>query len=226
MAMDAKPAPMTAGVVDAMVPPTTGPLFATSQTALYRLDATTLAATSVGNFTGVGGDVVIDLALAPDGTLYGVSSSKLYKINPTTAACTVVGSLAQPFAALAFAGSDLYGATDSGALHRINPASGALTSIGNLGMGGLGDLVNVPGVGLFASLNPGGTNDRLVKVNPSNASTTPVGTSTGFPWVWGLAWTGTRVVAVTLDRKILEISTTTGAATTVGTTGFDGYGAT
>jgi hypothetical protein len=215
---------------------TTAIILANSQTALYRIDATTYAATLVASFdwpASVGSDAMADIAIASDGAVLGASGARLYRCSATTAACALVGSLAHTLNALAFAPPGtvdptveaLVGARSDGTLFRIDTTTAAMTSLGRYSTGhaSSGDLAYAGGA-LVATVNPGGTNDSLARINAATGASTVVGT-TGRPWVWGLAATGTTLLGFTLGRDVVTINPTTGATTVVATGAVDWYGA-
>lgn len=215
---------------------TTAVIFANTQTELYRIDPVTYAATRVANFgwpAGVGSDAMADIAIASNGSVIGASGTRLYRCSPTTAACTLIGSLSQNINSLAYApaglihagAETLVGAKSDGTLYWIDDTNATMTSLGHYSSGhaSSGDIA-YGGGSLVATVNPGGTNDSLVRVNAMTGATTMVGT-TSRPWVWGLAATGTTLVGFTLSREIVTINTTTGATTLVATSAADWYGA-
>jgi hypothetical protein len=175
-----------AGTTDAPIDggTTTAVIFANTQTELYRIDPVTYAATRVASFgwpAGVGSDAMADIAIASDGSVIGASGTRLYRCSATTAACTLIGSLSQSINSLAFAppglihagAETLVGARSDGTLYWIDHTNATMTSLGHYSSGhaSSGDIA-YSGTSLVATVNPGGTNDSLVRVNAMTGATT------------------------------------------------------
>ena len=148
---------------------------------LYRLNATTGAATLIGD-TGV--VRLIGLGESSNGTLYSINESdvgppsNLYTINPTTGAATLVGSTGVNFAegdlAIDPSTGTLYANNSSGDhLFQIDPTTGNATQVGT----------GITGRDISGMLFSGGTlfglalNDASPDTFNTIDTTTGVGTS-------------------------------------------------
>jgi len=106
-----------------------GALYGMSFTGLYSINATTAAATFIGNHGISSGNALV---FAADGTLYGAgnTTTSLFTINPATGASTNLGNMG--FASggdLAFNGGDFYLASAQNSLVKIDLANLANTSV-------------------------------------------------------------------------------------------------
>lgn len=200
-----------------------GTIWANSPSTLYRLDPTTFALTTVGNFNH--GDQMTDLALTPTGQLYGISFTSLYSVNKTTGAATYIADVpGSGNNALTFLpNGNLIAADGNGDVKVINPATGAVTAVGNYGggLGSSGDLVGVANGTLYGTT----VGDDLVVVSSANGAATVVG-PTGHSQVWGLAFAGGKVIGLTTAGEILLINPATGASTVQATVNAAFWGAT
>lgn len=210
--------------------------FVHSTTRLYSVDGVTGAATQVADFGGgCAGVVMGDLAIDRAGVMWAISfpsgSSQLYTVNPSTAACSAsIGSLGVRCNGLTAAPdpanptSDALYAGCTTSFYAVNKATGAATLVGAFGGGwsSSGDLVWVPGAGLYGTFENGGS-DRLGKVDVATGAVTIVG-DTAQGNLWGLGQRGGKVLA--WNGGALSLSLASGAATSlVGSQGFTAYGA-
>lgn len=201
-----------------------GTIYANSSTTLYRLDPSTLAVTTVGDFKT--GEEMTDVAVTPNGALYGISFTTLYSIDTTTAKATAlvaVGGTANN--SLTFLSNGTLLASDSdGAVKVINPTTGVVTTIGNYGNGlkSSGDLVAVQNgtmYGISSTKKGGGdaSNDNvLIRVDTATGAATAIG-GTGKAEVWGLAYAKSKVIGFTTAGQILVIDPATGSSTVTAT---------
>lgn len=135
-----------------------GNLYGLSFTGFYSINATTAAATFIGNHGVPGANALV---FATDGTAYaaGFGSTQLYTVNPGTGAGTSLGSMG--FASggdLAFFGGDLYLANLLSQLVKVDLANLANTAlVGSFGVanvfglasGGDGNLYAVAGTTIY-----------------------------------------------------------------------------
>jgi hypothetical protein len=176
------------------------------------VDVSTGASTVIGN-SGVS---LTDIAFDPNGNLYGVTFTSLYKINTSTGLATLVGNLGDIVNgganALVFApDGTLYAASSlSENLFTVNPATGAATAVaGSLRVGSAGDLA-FNGGNLFMTSR----SNTLIRIDnlAGPVSGTIVG-PLGFPDVLALATGSDGVLYGAEGTQLLQINTTTGAAT-------------
>jgi hypothetical protein len=177
-----------------------GEMFGTDHSDLYRIDAATGRAVFVAS-TGLSG---LD-ALAFDGNdvLYGTDFSQpdfnLYTINTETGEATVVGPTGDFFTGLAFDPGDstLWASTggftdDRDAIYTINKETGEATFVGKTGLGvffgdATTDLHFDPAGNLYGSKGGGGQNNVLIRIDKETGAGTVVG-PIGFRSVSGLAF--------------------------------------
>jgi hypothetical protein len=227
---------LDASTCDACAP--TAALYAHSASTLYRIAADG-SATKIADFGGAcDGIIVADVAIDHTGMMMAVddndTSSALYRVDPATAVCTApIGTLGRFCNGLTFApalsgGDELLLASCDQALYRVNVATGATTAIGPFGGGwsASGDLAWLPGSGVYATLaDPFGGNDRLGKIDVATGVATRANVDLGRQGLWGLGFTGTKLVAFGGDIA-LAVEPTTGVATELPIKpGFTAYGA-
>jgi hypothetical protein len=208
-----------------------GTIYAHTATTLYTVDPTTFDLTTVGTFGT--SDEMTDLAITPDNSIFTISKTALYRINASTAAATMIFSgIASSNVALTFQkNGTLLAADQSGTVRVIDPTSNMVTELGTYGTGydTAGDLVAVSDGTMFGVSTEapglGNSTNVLIKVDTTNASATTVG-KIGYTGVFGVAYTGGRVIAFTSTGQIIRIDPMTGMGTLVAThTGVAFYGA-
>jgi hypothetical protein len=205
-----------------------------SPTRLYRVDGATGVPTPVADFAGpCAGVNVGDIAIDRTGAMVAITlGSTLYPLDATNATCgTAVGSLGHACNALAFMPDpaaptqDILVAACGSSLYRVNRSTGAATLVGAFG-GGLsssGDVVYVPGAGLYATLSGAGT-DRLGKIDPATGVATVVG-DTGKSSLYGLGYRAGKILAFG-NGTAFTLDLSNGAATSLNAaTGVSAYGA-
>jgi streptogramin lyase len=211
--------------------PGDGVIYAHTAGALYTVDPASFALTMVGSFGT--SDEMTDLAVTPNNDIYTISKTSLYHVDPTSGAATqVMTGISSSNVALTFQKDGTLLAADQGGTVRvIDPVANMVTELGTYGSGydTAGDLVAVSDGTLFgvSTKAPGvsGASNVLIKVDTTNASATTVG-SIGYTGVFGVAYTGGRVIAFTSSGQVIRIDPTTGAGTLVATdTNIDFYGA-
>jgi hypothetical protein len=212
--------------------PSDGTIYAHTASTLYSVDATTFALTSIGSFGT--SDEMTDLAVTPDNKIYTISKTALYLVDGGTGMATQVFSgIASSNVALTFQKDGTLLAADQGGTVRvIDPVSNMVTELGTYGSGydTAGDLVAVSDGTLFgvSTKAPGVSSSAgnvLIKVDTTTAAATTVG-PIGYTGVFGVAYTGGRVIAFTTSGQIIRIDPTTGAGSLVTTaTNVTFYGA-
>lgn len=228
-----------AGLIAAGLPAQAAPILygttgsGNTASSLYRIDATTGAATLVG---AIGFNEVVSIDFNPvDGLLYGISngSHTLITINTTTGAGTAVATLLPAFQSpdMSFSPTGtLYSWSEPGPdnLNTINITTGATSEVGPNGMGpftyqtGL----DVNSAGTIYMKNGDGS---IYTVNPTTGAVTfVIGLST-FQFDNVLAFDPSDTL-YTVDRfsgnsALYTIDLTTGTTTFVGNTGLDRLGA-
>lgn len=216
-------------------------VFAHSGTTLYRIDITTLATTRIGDFTNLGTQTMLDLAVDRDERMIGVTRDKIFEIDQTTAAATFLADFGgvRGFSSLSFVPADpanpdgpevLISANDQGVVYRIDIAGATATavSVGSYGtqgatvIGSSGDIVSVRGFGTVATVNVGTGPDFLARLDPANGwRATVIGTGTGFDNIFGLGFWEGKLYGFVDDGftagtgAIVDIDPQTGAATLV-----------
>ncbi len=212
-------------------PPALGTIYAHTAKTLYTVDPTTFALTTIGDFGGT--DDMTDLAVTPDGSVYTISKTSLYKVNEIDGHATQLFSgIASSNVALTFQNNGtLLAADQAGTVRTIDPQTGVITDIGTYGAGydTAGDLVAVADGTMFGVSTKaptlGSTTNVLIKVNTATAQATSVG-KIGYQGVFGVAYSGGRVIAFTNMGEIIRIDPNTGTGTLVKThAGVKFYGA-
>jgi hypothetical protein len=202
-------------------PPALGVIYAHTGQTLYVVDPMSFDVTPVGDF-GQPMDDMTDLAVTPDGNIYTISRTSVYSVDKTTAAATMVATgIASSNVALTFNNDGTLLASDqSGAVRVIDPSNGNVTEIGSYGSGydTAGDLVAIADGTMYGvstkAPSLGSSSNVLIKVNTSTGVATTVG-QIGYTGVFGVAYTGGKVIAFTNMGQIIRIDPTTGAGTLV-----------
>ena len=226
-------------------------VYAHSGRALYRMNALTLAATSLGVMTGLPADSdLLDLAVDQNDRIVGITRESLYDIDSTTGAATLIKTLAvdaQGFTSLSFVPATnaadpdiLVAARSDGAVYRINEVTGDASLLGNYGMigsnviGSSGDLFGVRGLGIFATVNIGttqGSLDYLARIDPTTWAATPLPQATGYNNIFGVGYWNGKIYGFVDDGfdastgQIIQIDQTTGAGTQLSSSAVRWFGA-
>jgi len=188
------------------------PLASAADPFLYTHDSSRQLATvdvATGEVALIGdmGDVMTDIAFAPDGRLYAMSFFTLYEVDPATGQATPIGAHGIPDGnALVFANQNVLYAmgADSTQLYQLNLATGTGTPLGDVGGGSAGDLAYNRGE-LYVST----VSATLIRIDLNPVSGTLVG-NIGFPDVFGLATADDGVLYGISGTQILTVDTTTG----------------
>ncbi len=213
-------------------------VYAHSDDTLYMIELASKALAPIGSFhapmVGTGKntfpDVITDLAVAPDNTIYVISKTVLYTADPKDGHVTAVGPVTacgNSAVALTFMpDGKLYAADYAGAFCQIditqNPP--AVKQIGSLtaGLAVAGDLVAVADGTMYATAyllsdkTGGSTNDNLlVKIDPTTGAVSSQIGPTGFPKMFGIAFSMGEVFGFTHDGSgtVVTIDPKTGVGT-------------
>jgi hypothetical protein len=186
--------------VPALAIKTTGEMYAMDINVganLYRVDATTGAATEVAATT-----LNSPTAIAFNGLdiLWAVDiSGDLHVVNETTGASTLVGATGRFIKGLAFDPADgaLWGTDGSGGVFTIDIHTGAATLVGNTGLPASPDICFDAAGNLFGSSGGGLSANNLISIDKSTGQGTVVG-PIGFSAVAGMAQRLDRLVPVAL----------------------------
>ena len=212
-----------------------------SATALYSVNGSTGATTSVATFNGgCTGISVGDLAIDRFGSAYvatlppASADSTFHVLNLVTGTCTAsLGGMGRRCNGLTFAPDpadptkDVLYAACTTSFYKVNVANGATTLIGALGTGlaSSGDIVWMPGRGVFITLNDAAATDKLGWINVATGAATVIGTGVGRDAVYSLGYRGGALLGYGNDFAI-RIDPVTGAGSAWNTaTGIDSYGA-
>lgn len=177
-----------------------GTLYLITDTDLYSLNSSTLAATEIGAFGG--GVTEMDaLTFGSNGTLYGVqsgTSTDYYTINTSTGAATahaVTGATGGINAAgdLEVVGTTLYittgGTTGDSSLGEVNLTNGDFTNLGEIETGGGTKFTEVYGLAIANGELYGFTGDgdilEFSSTSPGSATVTELTAPEGFPDFYG-----------------------------------------
>lgn len=200
---------------------------------LWSVNGATGAVVSVGQFAQCGGNpTAYDMAIDRTGKAVVATSNGLYNLSLATASCgnNQIGSLGAVCNGLTFMPdpaapqNDMLLAACADKLYRVNRLTATRTEIGPFGGSWVisGDLVWVPGKGLFATVNDGG-NDYVAKVNPQTGQVTAA-KDTGEQKLYGLGWRGGDILAYGAGKSYV-VDVSSGTATELnGNTTFDGAG--
>ena len=214
-----------------------GAVYAHSASTLYRMDPSTFAVTSVGDFQIAGGGGAVtdmtDIALDKTGVMYGVTFSLLYRIEYKAGGapqCTQLATLSTSFNGLTFVPAGmidptseiLVGAANDGGWWRIDVASGAtsatLTRLGSYGggtIGSSGDTVGIIGDQVYATVTGLGTDDHVIVVDPKTGSMTKDLGGTGVSGLWGVGYWAGVMYGFSSDGSLYSIDLKTAAATLI-----------
>lgn len=205
-------------------------VYAHSNDTLYVVDLMSKSLQTIGKFNAPGGDIMTDLAVAPDNTIYVISNTALYTASATDGHVTKVGSLAacgsKGVALSTLPDGQIWEGDFSGNLCRIdisvNPPkvetpikmgsnmalSGDLVAIGDGTVYGTAyNLADGSGQGTQAS-------NLLVKIDLQTGAVTEIG-ATGYPKLFGTSIAESSVIGFTHDQTghVVKIDPMTGAAT-------------
>jgi len=215
-------------------------VYANTDTTLYKVDPDTLAITPVGDFVWPSGitDQMTDIAIDANGGMVGISFGSVYRIDPTDAHATLLSSSLQgSFNGLSYVPADQIGQTgpdvlvgtrnDDGMVFRIDPMTGAASYLGNMGnYTSSGDLCSISGFGTVQTVDGAVTGgDILTKLAPQTFAATPIGTSTGFGAIWGVAFWKGKIYGFTDNGEFILVDATTGQGTLVVNNGLQWWGA-
>jgi hypothetical protein len=193
---------------------------------LYRVDASTGAATLVGD-TGVSRFVGIEWDGATR-TLYGYTTSgALYAIDQYSATSTLIASVPTfvPEGGLAFDGSALF-ATDTSFVANIDTSTAALFPAAPLG--GAFDFsgIAIDAAGAMFGVATSGAGDMLYSIDYGGFGGATLIGATGTASVSGVAgldFADDGTLFYTDGSSLFTLDTATGAGTLVGATGFGGF---
>lgn len=186
---------------------------------LYRVNATTAAATAIGPMNIQCTDVAFR-----GHQLYATNFASLYRVNPDTGGSVLVGNMGvadiNALAVNPLTGR-MYGAgANAGGFYEINPSTGAAALIGNYGAGitSAGDLAMLNNV-MYATVNRSGfTNSWLARINLTTGVATLIG-DMGRSLVYGMSVRSGKLYATTNGGALLVVNRNTGATSLVGTSG-------
>jgi hypothetical protein len=207
-------------------------VYAHANHVLYHVDLAKKMLITVGPFNApkVGGaeDVITDLAVAPDDTVYVVSKTNLYTADPKDGHVTLVGPVtacgSDNVALTTTPDGNLYAGDFQGAFCKIDLSAHPpkVTQIGTIG-GGLalsGDMVAVADGTVYGTaykLADATTqkDNLLIKIDPATGKGTQVLGATGFPDLFGVAFSMGQVFAFTHDGSgtVVTIDPKTGVGT-------------
>lgn len=219
---------------------------------LYVIDTTTLTPTRIGDFTNLGTQSMLDLAVDRDGRMIGITRDKIFVVDSATAAATFLADFGavRGFSSLSFVPANpanpdgpevLIAANDAGAVYQIDIMGttamavevGSYGTQGAMTIGSSGDIVSVRGFGTVATVNVGtGTADYLARLDPLNGwRATIVGTGTGFDNIFGLGFWEGKLYGFVDDGfdassgKFIDIDPMTGAGTLISMSSVRWFGA-
>ena len=206
-------------------------VYAHSNDTLYLVDLRAKTLSTVGKFSAPGGDVITDLAVAPDNTIYVISNTNIYTASPTDGHVTMVGTLAacgqRGVALTTLPSGQIWEGDFMGALCQIDISTSPPTvkppvMMGS-GMALAGDLVaigdgSVYGTAYLLSDPPNqGTqaSNVLVKIDLTTGAVQQIGTGTGYPKLFGTSFAENAVIGFTHDATghVVKIDPTTGSTT-------------
>ncbi|HTX34880.1 MAG TPA: SBBP repeat-containing protein [Bryobacteraceae bacterium] len=201
---------------------------------LYSIAPTTGVTTTIGAMPAVMGNLA-----SFNGVVYGVSyspssPSNLYIINPGNASGVLIGNTGVYLNGIAFnssgtlyaiGGVGSYSATNN--LYTVNTSTGALTLVG---ASNLADAIQFNNTGQLYMADQSTPDTVLDSINPASGQATPIGSSTGFSEIGGLAFVQGTMYGITASGQVVSINLTTGVGTQVSTGtatgGAEFYGAT
>lgn len=149
-----------------------GCLFATTDSALYKVDVDNMTSTLVGNYNGAA-TIMRELAyLAGQDRLLGTDYTVLYEIDQTTAQCTMIGNHNGPTAvwAMALVGPVGLRGISGGQYYAFNVGTGVGTVLGT-SISGVLDFTYDPATNTLL----GSTNAQMYTFDLATGAATPVG---------------------------------------------------
>jgi hypothetical protein len=210
-------------------------VYAHSDHVLYRLDLPNKLIITIGPFNApkVAGkeDSITDLAVATDGTIYVISKTNLYTADRKSGQVTLVSPVQACggyAVALTFtADGKLYAGDHLGAFCRIDLGARppAVIPLGMVGgnQGLAGDLVAVADGTMFGTVYTIGDtnsekNNTLVTINPATGAIVKTIGATGFPRLFGIAFSEGQVFGFTGDGSgdVVTIDPKSGKGTLYG----------
>jgi hypothetical protein len=212
-----------------------------SSTTLYTVDGSTGVTSSVATFGGAcNGITVGDIAIDRAGTAYvatlppASADSTLHTLNLTTGACSAsLGGMGRRCNALTFAPDpadamkDVLYAACTTSFYEVSTANATTSLIGALGTGlsSSGDIVWVPGHGVYITLNDAASTDKLGSIDVATGAATVIGSGVGRDAIYALGHHAGVILGYGNGFSI-KIDPTTGAGSTWNAaTGIDAYGA-
>lgn len=212
-----------------------------SATVLYEVNGVSGLTKPIATFGGAcSGITVGDLAIDRAGNAWVATlppagaDSTLHALNLQTGVCGAsVGDMGRRCNALTFAPDPADGTKDvlfaacTASFYRVSTADGATTLVGALGAGlaSSGDIVWVPGRGVFIALDDSGSTDKLGSIDLASGAATVIGAGVGRSGVFALGHRAGVILGYGGGYAI-EIDPTTGAGTTWNAaTGITAYGA-
>lgn len=211
-----------------------------SFTSLYTVNNVNGQTTLVGDFGGLCAGVNIgEIAIDRNGAAYvstwpNTGFSQLHQLNLFTAACgPAIGSMGRLCNGLSFApdpadpSKDALYAACGTSFYRVNPGTATTTLIGVFGTGlqSSGDIVWLPGQGMFITLNDPAVQDKLGLIDMATGAAAVIGIGVGRDAVYALGHRGGKLLGYG-DDFVIEIDPMSGAGTTLNaSTGFAAIGA-
>jgi hypothetical protein len=188
---------------------------------LFELDVVTPSADrEVAQVQDSATNTALDMFdIAWNGTnLYGVhAGNKFYRVRTDTGKAVFIKTLDEGVNALAFDNDgQLWGMGNN--LFKISKDTGTMTKINTAPLTYFpsGDIVFSSDNKLFVSAGVSNENDKWVRVDTTNGTTTLIG-DMGKKDVWGLARIGNTIYGGTLAGQLLTINTSTGETTVLRT---------
>ncbi len=176
----------------------TGDLYGISFASLFRIDATTAAATRVG---ALGKNLENALVFGADGTLYASGGDGLLsRVNTSTGLETTIGRIGFGSAGdLAFNGGSLYMSSTSDQLVRVNLTNGSGSAVGPLGFSGVFGLATGDNGVLY-----GVSGSTILTINPATgAGTTDLTYGGGLGVAYGTAFRSEAAAVVPEPSSII-----------------------
>ncbi len=186
--------------------------FAQDPSTLFDVRLPSGVMTAIGS-TGLG---LTDVALDPKNVLFGISFDGLAIVNQSTGnAAQTISLTGESLNGADFAPDGTFFVSGGGSLFTLDPQAGTLTTVASFpsGLTSSGDIAFV-GSRLLATANQGTSSDALVEFDIGSGTSIVLG-DIGFSCVWGLASYGTSLYGFTCNGEIINMDTTTGAATLV-----------
>jgi hypothetical protein len=212
-----------------------------SSTTLYTVDGTTGLTTAVAMFAGACNGVPVgDIALDRAGKAYvitlpgGGANSTMHVLNLANGSCGAsLGDMGRRCNALTFAPDPADGSKDilyaacTSSFYKVSTANATTTLIGAVGPGraSSGDIVWVPGRGVFVTLNDADPTDKLGSINVATGAATVIGTGVGRDAVYALGHRAGVILGYGNGFSIQIDPVTGNGSTWNAATGIDAYGA-